>query len=69
MIIYTKHLNFFISRGVSDDLFIKLCDNNLNDLTEWISFKQKYQDKNLKIAIKLVKRGLKSGKLYDILEV
>jgi len=69
MIIYTKHLNFFISRGISDDLFIRLCDNNLNSLTQWLSFKDEFKENDLRKAIKLVKSSLKNGKLYSFLEV
>jgi hypothetical protein len=68
MIIYNKYLNFFIGRGVSDDLFIKLVDNDLNALTKWLSFKNNYAEKDLKNVIKLVKNGLKNGKLYKYLD-
>jgi hypothetical protein len=41
-------------RGCSDDLFIKFVDKNLNSITQWIEFKQKYAEKDIIIAKKLV---------------
>ena len=69
MLIYNKTMNFFINRGCSDDLFIKLCDNNLNNLSGWLGFKTKYSEIDLKKVIKLVKKGLKARNLYKYLEV
>lgn len=69
MFIYTKYLNFFIERGMSDDLFIKLTDNDINSITSWISFKNKYSEKDLKNVVKLVKKYLKKENLYNILRV
>jgi hypothetical protein len=70
MIIYNKYVNFFISRGASDDLFIKLVDKDLNSISGWLSFRNKYNNKDLKTATKLIKSILKQKmNLNKILEI
>jgi len=67
MYIHNKYLDFYITRGCSDDLFIKFA-YNYESLTNYISFKQKAQDKDIRIFIKLVKQGLKNKTVYKLLK-
>ena len=68
--IHNKHLCFFIVRGCSDDLFIKLATRDADSLSDWMSFKSRFQEKDIKTAIKLIKSRFKHGlSLKDILEI
>ena len=68
--IHNKHLCFYIERGCSDDLFIKLATHNGDSLSDWMGFKSRFQEKNIKIAIKLIKSRFKYAlNLKDILNI
>jgi hypothetical protein len=57
--IHNKNLCFYIGRGCSDDLFIKLATREAEPLSDWLSFKDRFQEKDIKTAIKLIKSRFK----------
>ena len=70
MFVQNKYISFYIERGVSDNLFIRLAQKDATPLSEWLPFKDKYQEKDLKTAIKVLKSNLKNRiGLNKVLEV